>query len=136
MKRARESLNVEGSYDRDEPCLSLFFWERLRLRLLCIVGCLRRWCSTKSIVLWSTVAKGRSANCCAAGSGFAAWIVFLLTHGHLDHILGLGGIASTFGRWEAIDRLEIWGGRWALDRVERLMEVVFGTPAPARDRVL
>jgi ribonuclease Z len=40
--------------------------------------------------------------------------------------LGLGGIASTFGRWEAIDHIEIWGGRWALDRVERLMEVVFG----------
>jgi ribonuclease Z len=50
----------------------------------------------------------------------------LLTHGHLDHILGLGGIASTFGRWEAVEEIEIWGGRWALDRVERLMEVVFG----------
>jgi ribonuclease Z len=42
----------------------------------------------------------------------------------------LGGIASTFGRWEAIDHLEIWGGRYALDRVERLMEVVFGTQRP------
>jgi ribonuclease Z len=42
----------------------------------------------------------------------------------------LGGIASTFGRWEAIDHLDIWGGRWALDRVERLMEVVFGTQRP------
>lgn len=65
-----------------------------------------------------------------SGLGFRRLDRILLTHGHLDHMLGLGGIASTFGRWEAIDRLEIWGGRWALDRVQRLMEVVFGTQRP------
>jgi ribonuclease Z len=45
----------------------------------------------------------------------------LLTHGHLDHILGLGGLISTFARWEAVDKLEIYGGRWTLDRVQDLI---------------
>ena len=31
----------------------------------------------------------------------------LLTHGHLDHILGLAGLISTFLRWEAIEEINI-----------------------------
>ena len=38
-----------------------------------------------------------------AGVGFRHLTRILLTHGHLDHILGLGGLVSTFMRWEAID---------------------------------
>ena len=61
-----------------------------------------------------------------SGLGFRRLDKILLTHGHLDHILGLGGLASTLGHWEALESLDIYGGAPALGRVRNLMEVVFG----------
>lgn len=59
-----------------------------------------------------------------SGLGFRKLDKILLTHGHLDHILGLGGLVSTFSRWESISTIDIYGGGWALQRVEDLMHVV------------
>ncbi|HEX2981471.1 MAG TPA: ribonuclease Z [Anaerolineaceae bacterium] len=56
-----------------------------------------------------------------AGIGFRRLNKILITHGHLDHILGLAGLLSTFLRWETIDDLEIFGSRSALERIHDLL---------------
>ena len=56
-----------------------------------------------------------------AGSGFKRLNQIFLTHGHLDHILGLAGIISTFMRWEVMDEVEIYGTQHTLDRVYDLI---------------
>jgi ribonuclease Z len=65
-----------------------------------------------------------------SGLGFKRLEKVLLTHGHLDHILGLGGLASTLGRWEMLEKLMIYGGRPALARVAKL---IFGVVFPDKN---
>ncbi|GAB5493338.1 MAG: ribonuclease Z [Phototrophicaceae bacterium] len=66
-----------------------------------------------------------------SGIGFKKLNRILLTHSHLDHILGLGGLVSTFTRWESMDDLHIWGGAHTLDRVRTLLyDVVLAGQTP------
>lgn len=67
-----------------------------------------------------------------SGIGFKKLNRIFITHAHLDHILGLGGLVSTFTTWESMDELHIWGGQAALDRVHNLIfeVVLLGQRAP------
>jgi ribonuclease Z len=67
-----------------------------------------------------------------SGLGFRKLNRLLITHGHLDHILGVGGLVSTYLRWEAMDKMEIYGGQSALDRIHDLLfkVVIRGAKTP------
>ncbi len=56
-----------------------------------------------------------------SGIGFKKLNKILITHGHLDHILGLAGLLSTMIRWESLEGFDIYGGRWALERIGDLI---------------
>ncbi|GIV83945.1 MAG: ribonuclease Z [Candidatus Roseilinea sp.] len=76
--------------------------------------------------------EGTQRQLLSSGLGFRRLENILITHAHLDHILGLAGILSTLGQWETIERMTIYGGRSALDRIEDLIyRIVFrGTRPP------
>jgi len=76
--------------------------------------------------------EGTQRQLLSSGLGFRRLEHILITHPHLDHILGLAGILSTLGQWETLDHMNIYGGQSALDRIEDLINrIVFrGTRPP------
>lgn len=68
-----------------------------------------------------------------SGLGFRNLNKILLTHGHLDHILGVAGLLSTIIRWESIEDIDLYGGRDTIERVSDLVTriVCRGTRVPA-----
>lgn len=72
-----------------------------------------------------------------AGLGFRNLTRILLTHGHLDHILGIAGLLSTMIRWEAMENIDLYGGRDTLERVGDLITriVCRGTRVPSTLRL-
>jgi len=73
-----------------------------------------------------------------SGLGFKKLNRLLITHSHLDHILGIGGLVSTYLRWEAISNLEIYAGASALERIHDLLfrVVIRGAQAPFPIRMI
>src|SRR5258708_8704308 len=68
-----------------------------------------------------------------SGLGFKKLNRILLTHGHLDHILGLAGLLSTFIRWESMEELEIYGGKAGRGRASQpLFRTLLSAAAPPR----
>ena len=76
--------------------------------------------------------EGTQRQILTSGIGFKRLNNILITHNHLDHILGIGGLVSTMARWETMDELNIYGAEKALARVESLIfDVVLRNQKPA-----
>lgn len=70
--------------------------------------------------------EGTQRQLLSSGLGFRRLEHILITHPHLDHFFGLGGILSTLGQWETLDQLTIYGGQATLDRIRDLaFRIVF-----------
>jgi ribonuclease Z len=63
-----------------------------------------------------------------ASSGFRRIGHVLLTHAHLDHVLGLGGLIATLGLFDVRQTLRICGSRETLRFVERYLASLYPLP--------
>jgi ribonuclease Z len=61
-----------------------------------------------------------------SGAGFRRLDRILLTHGHLDHVLGIPGLFSTLGLRQSSDAMTVHAGPGALDIVVRMLAGLWG----------
>ncbi len=61
-----------------------------------------------------------------SGAGFRRLGRLLLTHGHLDHILGIPGLLSTLGLQRSSEGMVVNGGSRTLEAVSRMLAGVWG----------
>src|ERR1700730_2260172 len=79
--------------------------------------------------------EGTTRQILRAGAGYRRLGHVLLTHAHLDHVLGLAGLIATLGLLDLRGELAIWGSREAVGFVERYLSSLWPTrraPAPLR----
>lgn len=60
------------------------------------------------------------------GAGFRRLDRVLLTHAHLDHVLGIPGLFSTLGLRQSAEMMTIHGGQGTLDVVVRMLAGLWG----------
>jgi ribonuclease Z len=70
-----------------------------------------------------------------SGLGFRRLDCVLLTHAHLDHLLGIGGLAATLALLEAGHSLTVYGGASALRAARSLLTEVVWPDGPPRFEV-
>lgn len=63
-----------------------------------------------------------------SGAGFRRLSRLLLTHGHLDHILGIPGLLATLALQRDSDGIMVQGGADTLAEVARMLEGIWGRP--------
>lgn len=65
--------------------------------------------------------EGTQRQLLTSGIGLKRLNKILITHSHLDHILGLAGLVSTMVRWETMEEMHIYGGSDAIERIKDLL---------------
>lgn len=59
-----------------------------------------------------------------ANAGFKNLTRIILSHEHLDHILGMGGLLATFNMLQPVDRVIVHGNPLVLDRVRQMVSFI------------
>lgn len=63
-----------------------------------------------------------------ANSGFKNLSRIVLSHEHLDHILGMGGLLATFNMLQPVDHMIVYGSPLVLERVRQMASYIGRPP--------